>query len=566
MTDDLGLEPLRPAVRQYEIKHGQSYTFEAVLADLVDNSIDAEATWVEVAVPTQTLDDQPKEYQTGLNAGKNLFAMVIDNGKGIDQDEFRGAMSEGYERTYDVIELGAFGVGLKASSLSQAYEVTVFSKVKGGESYLLRLSSCLVKKYKMEKIWREKDLDPWMKETKGFLLAKQKLSELESGTVVLLEGLHKLEHDIGEERERDWYVNQIKNRIKDYLGLVFHYYIDGTSVPRIHGKPEPKKITLYYMGRDKANEIKSLDPFGQKWYRGRSGNPKETLCMPKKFPVYVGKEQRVMEVKLWLLPHPKEVEGRRQMQSRMKNVRKQAGIADLQGVYVYRNKRLVEFSPERDVWKGMLTKDSHHNYARCEIHLPPCVPNEEKDFDLNTSKTRVDLGRTLEEKLKKWSENPPDKWHPKDPRKLSLNKRSNLRNGNDEKWDKCKYCDQNSIPGAEYHSFKDCPHRPVCEVCGSKAHTKATCPKVERCSVCGSTEHKSIDHPYEKPEPEIISEEIDSTDTPDNKVAKTPAIISKKYTSKGPLIQSVESEDAGIVLEINQNHPHFEVLKKLLGE
>ena len=110
MTDDLGLEPLRPAVRQYEIKHGQSYTFEAVLADLVDNSIDAEATWVEVAVPTQTLDDQPKEYQTGLNAGKNLFAMVIDNGKGIDQDEFRGAMSEGYERTYDVIELGALSL------------------------------------------------------------------------------------------------------------------------------------------------------------------------------------------------------------------------------------------------------------------------------------------------------------------------------------------------------------------------------------------------------------------------------------------------------------------------
>ena len=127
---------------------------------MVDNSIDAEATWVEVAVPTQTLDDQPKEYQTGLNAGKNLFAMVIDNGKGIDQDEFRGAMSEGYERTYDVIELGACGVGLKASSLSQAYEVTVFSKVKGGESYLLRLSSCLVKKYKMEKKCHTKSFPP----------------------------------------------------------------------------------------------------------------------------------------------------------------------------------------------------------------------------------------------------------------------------------------------------------------------------------------------------------------------------------------------------------------------
>ena len=32
--------------------------------------------------------------------------MVIDNGKGIAQDQFLGAMSEGYERTYDAPELG----------------------------------------------------------------------------------------------------------------------------------------------------------------------------------------------------------------------------------------------------------------------------------------------------------------------------------------------------------------------------------------------------------------------------------------------------------------------------
>ena len=34
--------------------------------------------------------------------------------------EFVGAMSDGYDRDYDETELGAFGVGMKASSLAQA--------------------------------------------------------------------------------------------------------------------------------------------------------------------------------------------------------------------------------------------------------------------------------------------------------------------------------------------------------------------------------------------------------------------------------------------------------------
>ena len=559
MPEDIGLEPLRYAVRQYEIKHGQDYSFEAVISDLVDNSIDAGATWVEVAVPSQTLDDSVKQYHTGLSDGKNLYALVIDNGKGIAPEDFRGAMSEGYERTYDETELGAFGVGLKASSLSQAYEVTVLSKVKGGELNFLRLSSCLVKKHKLEKIWRLQDLEPWMKQSRAFSEAKKTLKDLESGTVVLLEGLHKLEHDIGELLDRSTYITQIKSRIKDYLGLVFHYYIDGTSIPRSSGKPIRKQITLYYNGRGKQNEIPSLDPFGQKWFKGRSGNPKGTLCMPKRFPITFGNEKRDMDVKLWLLPHPSAVEGRRQMQKRMKNVRKKSGIADLQGVYVYRNRRLVEFSPERDVWKGMMTKDSHHNYARCEIHLPPCVPSEPKEFDLNTSKTRVDLGRTLEEKLKTWAEKPLDKWHPKDPRKLGLNKRSIMRNGNDNKWEKCKYCDENSISGAENHTFSACPKRPTCEVCGSKGHIKSTCPKIPRCQVCSSIEHKTLDHPNDSPSP---------TPQPNPKPNPKPVLeFPRNYTTKGVLIISSDHKSNGIpTLTINRKHPHYDALKKLLGE
>ena len=76
-----------------------------------------------------------------------------------------------------------------------------------------------------------------------------------------------------------------------------------------------------------------------------------------------------------------------------------------------------------------------------------------------TSKTEVDLGRTIEERLKKWSDKPQSKWHSKDPIKTSLSKRAQLRLGEDKGWKKCSYCEENSIPGADTHKFADCPHR-----------------------------------------------------------------------------------------------------------
>ena len=576
--NEIGLDPLRYPVRQYKIKHGQDYTFEAVLSDIVDNSIDAGATWVEVSVPSQTLDDSLKipcgqtDTGIGLSGGKNLYALIIDNGKGIPESEFQGAMSEGYDRKYDESELGAFGVGLKASSLAQAYEVTVLSKVKGESEHILRLSSCLVNKYGKEKIWRVEDFDPWMKQSRGFLKAEKALKELDHGTVVLLEGLHQLELDIGEDRDRSWYINQIKNRIKNYLGLVFHYYIQGTAVPRVNGKPIRKKIELYYNGRDTSNEVLALDPFGQQWYNGSKGDSKGTLCIPQKFPINFGVKQRDIEAKLWILPHKKSREGRTHMQNRMKMVRKKAGIAELQGVYIYRNRRLVEFSPPGDIWKGMLTPDSHYNYARCEIHLPPCIPGEGQEFSVNTSKTEVDLGRTIEERLKKWSDKPQSKWHSKDPIKTSLSKRAQLRLGEDKGWKKCTYCEENSLPGADTHKFADCPHRPTCGFCGKKSHggkgvplTREYCPKVKPCGKCGSKAHDTSNHvdvPIIIPVPEPGPTPTPSPN-PDPPLTSTFPV---SYTNKGPLISSKDSESGGLpILNINQNHPNYATLKELLG-
>ena len=63
------------------------YDLNIAIADLVDNSIDSNASFVEVNIPEQNFDSTPKQYIDGLTGNENFFALIIDDGDGMDQDD-----------------------------------------------------------------------------------------------------------------------------------------------------------------------------------------------------------------------------------------------------------------------------------------------------------------------------------------------------------------------------------------------------------------------------------------------------------------------------------------------
>lgn len=92
------------------------YSFEAAVADIIDNSISVKANFIEIRFPVD-----PSE----------LFVAVCDNGSGMSENELFDAMKYGSamkreNRSED--DLGRFGLGLKAASLSQCRKLTVVSK------------------------------------------------------------------------------------------------------------------------------------------------------------------------------------------------------------------------------------------------------------------------------------------------------------------------------------------------------------------------------------------------------------------------------------------------------
>ena len=89
------------------------YTFEAAIADIVDNSISAAASEIQIRFPVDPID---------------LFVAVCDNGSGMNRDELFDAMKYGSSLKRgkrQESDLGRFGLGLKSASLSQCRKLTV---------------------------------------------------------------------------------------------------------------------------------------------------------------------------------------------------------------------------------------------------------------------------------------------------------------------------------------------------------------------------------------------------------------------------------------------------------
>lgn len=100
------------------------------LAELIDNSIDAQAPLVELFVC-----EEPVLVNTQTRPRVETIA-VLDNGKGMDADTLRRALKYGDGRRDDGPRIGRFGMGLPNSSMSQCCKVEVWSWTTGPENAL----------------------------------------------------------------------------------------------------------------------------------------------------------------------------------------------------------------------------------------------------------------------------------------------------------------------------------------------------------------------------------------------------------------------------------------------
>ena len=297
-----------------------NYTFDTAIADLVDNSLSAGAENIELFVDYSRLE-----------------VMLLDDGKGMsDITHFESMKVAAETREYEEKDLGKYGTGMKAASLSQASRLVVATRQKGKKPITVR---CL----DVDHVVATNDWNRVTQVLHEDALPSKALKFLEStsGTVIIWQNLDKVfAHKNMTDAQKSQELLQQIDTTAYHLSAVFHRFMSGENTA--------KRKTNF---RVNGTLLEPWDPFARQ----------EQSMKVSEETIAIGDEGGVAKVTAWVLPGEKEFSS-----SSARLVAKgPKSWNDSQGFYAYRNDRLISYGG----WFGMKSKEPHRILARVSFEF-----------------------------------------------------------------------------------------------------------------------------------------------------------------------------------------------------
>lgn len=325
------------------------YSFESALADIVDNSVAAEASRIEIICPTAD-DAEP-------------YICILDNGHGMSRDKLIESMryacrNPDNERAKG--DLGRFGLGMKTASLSQCRRLTVVSKTSEEVTGTV---------WDLNVIQKTEDwsLVLLSEEECRRVPRFESLNVFESGTLVVWEDFDRL--NLGVDAVHA--LMDIVSLGAEHLSLIFHRFITGDD--------DLPEINISVNG----TSLQAKDPFGESFRRGASRMPEEFITV-KEFP------QEPIVVTGYTLPHQNLMS---ESECRSLGVRDGSRTwGDDQGFYVYRGGRLIYWGG----WLRLRQKAQLAKLCRVKVDVPNCMDHL---WELDIKKSKATPPRTVREHL-----------------------------------------------------------------------------------------------------------------------------------------------------------------------
>lgn len=328
------VEPYAPAM--IESLRAVGYDLPTAVADLIDNSISARATQVDLIF----------EWN-----GEESSVCIADNGTGMDEPQLVRAMRVGSTdptESRDKNDLGRFGLGLKTASFSQCRAFTLHTKTKSTGV-----------------VTRRWDLD-YVRETKGWRILRGgtgtslRFAERigNSGTVVVWEKLDRITRGtvVDNSKDRDVFNERVES-VERHLAMVFHRFISGTS-----------RMVLTINGR----QIRPWDPFLESH---------DATQHPDSHNLKLRGEK--IAVDCFILPHHSKLSAEQHAQAAGPR-----GWLAQQGFYIYRNSRLLVPGDWLDLG---VRKEEHYKLARIRVDIPNTL-DDLWDIDVKKSTAKVPVG------------------------------------------------------------------------------------------------------------------------------------------------------------------------------
>ena len=285
------------------------YTAEAAVADIIDNSISADATKIDI-----TFDWDRRRI------------VITDDGLGMDSDSLIKNMRIGSADPGEIRpskDLGRFGMGMKTAAFSLGKRLTVITKA--GDEFA-------------NATW---DLDEVLRI--GWQLIIQDndaLSEVckmigSQGTIIIIDKLDRLvdKNDVLKSKQRFF---RVLSNTEKHISLIFHRFIEEDGL----------KLTL------NGNSVEAWNPFVPE--------NRATQELSEE-PVYSDDGLHEVTIQPYILPHKTKFSS----PDDFKKAGGPKGWNYHQGVYLYRNKRLIVYG----TWFDFIRKEPAYNLARIKVDI-----------------------------------------------------------------------------------------------------------------------------------------------------------------------------------------------------
>lgn len=288
------------------------YKSETAISDIIDNCISAHATEIHV-------DFVWSEEKSCI--------LIYDNGEGMDHETLIASMKIGSAdpsmvRNND--DLGRFGMGMKTAAFSLGKKLSVFSKK---EDKVVSASWDLDFIEKQHNGAWSLNIDISEEDTDVNLLRK-----FESGTLVKIELLDRLVDIENIKKSKSNFYKTIE-KVSNHVSLIFHRFIEEDELKIYFGKNLIEAWNPFVLDNNATQELSEEYIYGDK-------------------PVII---------QPYVLPHKTKFNSEEEL------IRAQGfrGWNAHQGVYVYRNRRLLVYG----TWFDFIKKEPAFNLARIKLDI-----------------------------------------------------------------------------------------------------------------------------------------------------------------------------------------------------
>lgn len=324
------------------------YNFESAIADLIDNSISAYASRIDIS----------------FDLGNHPYLSILDNGTGMSEEKLYQAMKFGSQNpniTRSKKDLGRFGLGLKSASLSQCREFIVVTK----QSDELTAASWDLDYISEVNDWKIKIFSIDDLENMNFNQFGE-LKKLKTGTMVLWRKFDRL----FEERKNfnKYFLEKIET-IQNHLSLIFHRFLQNEN-----------ELIISINN----NKVIPVDPF-----------LKANLATQKKETQIKTIEGEKIKVTPYVLPHLNKM-----TRDEIASLGGKVTLKQNQGYYIYRNKRLIIWGK----WFNQYPKTELAKLVRVQVDIPNSLDylweiDVKKSQAVIPSQIRKNLGMMINESL-----------------------------------------------------------------------------------------------------------------------------------------------------------------------